>query len=212
MTAATIRVLLCDDHVIVREGLRRVLEAVGDIEVVASASDGDQGAEAAILLRPDVVLMDLSMPTVDGAEATRRILADFPEARIVVLTSFAEESRVLEALDAGAIGYLLKDAEPHDLVRAIRAAADGEAPLDPRAARAVMANRAKGDPLAEMSEREREVLALVGDGLPNKVIAIQLGITETTVKAHLTRIYRQLGVDSRTQAALVARRRDLSTR
>ena len=204
MAQAPIRVLICDDHPIVRDGLRLLLDAVDDIEVVDTASDGEQGIQAAARLRPDVVLMDLAMPTVDGVAATRRITSELPGTHVVALTSFSGHARVLEAIDAGAIGYLLKDAEANDVIRAIRAAAAGDSPLDPRAARAVV-SRSAADPLDGMTAREREVLALLSAGLPNKIIARRLEITETTVKAHLTRIYRHLGVDDRTQAALWAK-------
>jgi DNA-binding NarL/FixJ family response regulator len=199
-----IRVVLCDDHVMVREGLKRVIEGAEAIEVVASASDGDEGVEATVRLRPDVVLMDLAMPNLDGVEATRRIAAEAPECRVLVLTSFSESARVLEALDAGARGYILKDAAAPELVRAIEAVAAGESPLDPRAARAVVSRQAAGDPARGLSEREREVLVLVADGLATKAIARRLGIAEPTVRAHLTRIYREIGVSDRTQAALWA--------
>ncbi len=205
MTAgAAIRVVLCDDHVMVREGLRRVIDGVEGIEVVASASDGEEGIEATLRLRPDVVLMDLAMPGVDGVAATRRIAAEAPDVSVVVLTSFADRSQVLDAVDAGASSYVLKDASVEEVVRAIRSAAAGEAPLDPRVARTVLARSALGDPFAALSDREREVLALVADGIPSKTIARRLGITEPTVRAHLTRIYRHIGVDDRTQAALWA--------
>jgi DNA-binding NarL/FixJ family response regulator len=207
MSPDPIRVLICDDHPIVRDGLRLLLDAVEDIDVVATASDGEEGVRAATRLRPDVVLMDLAMPRVDGVAATRRITAELPGTHVVALTSFAGHARVLEAIDAGAIGYLLKDAEATDVVRAIRAAAVGDSPLDPRAARAVV-SRSAADPLDRMTAREREVLALLSAGLPNKLIARRLDISETTVKAHLTRIYRHLGVDDRTQAALWAKEHD----
>ncbi|MEY2535698.1 MAG: hypothetical protein QOF29_3608, partial [bacterium] len=206
----TIRVLLCDDHVIVREGLRVLLDGIDGIEVVGTASDGAEAVEAAARLRPDVVLMDLVMPKVDGIAATRSITAWVPGTRVVALTSFAGNARVLEALDAGATGYLLKDAEAADVVRAIRAAAAGGAPLHPRAARAVVSVPGEGDPLAGMSSREQDVLRLIAAGLTNHVIAERLGICDTTVKAHLTRIYRQIGVADRTQAALWADERGLS--
>jgi DNA-binding NarL/FixJ family response regulator len=210
-TGGAIRVLLCDDHVMVREGLKRVIDGVEGIDVVASVSDGEEGVEATRRLRPDVVLMDLAMPGVDGVEATRRIAAEAPESQVVVLTSFAEQSRVLEAIDAGATGYVLKDASVDEVVRAIHAAAAGDAPLDPRVAR-VLVSRTAEDPFAVLSEREREVLALVADGVPSKTIARRLGITEPTVRAHLTRIYRQIGVDDRTQAALWAVERGMGRR
>ena len=200
-----IRVLLCDDHAVVREGLARLLESTDGIEVVGTAADGAEGVAATIALRPDVVLMDLAMPNVDGVAATRRIVAEAPETRVVVLTSFSDNRRIHDALDAGARGYLLKDAEASEVVRAIRAAARGEAPLDPRVARAVLARGTTPAPLAGMTAREREVLALLGTGMANKVIARRLGISEATVKAHLTRIFRQIGVTDRTQAAIWAR-------
>jgi DNA-binding NarL/FixJ family response regulator len=210
MSAAppTIRVLLCDDHVVVREGLARLLDNAEGIEVVGVASDGQEGLDEARAKRPDVILMDLSMPRLDGVSATRAIKAELPDTYIVVLTSFADRERVLEAIDAGAAGYLLKDADGPEVVRAIRAAAAGDAPLDPRAARAVLTSRSQATPMTNLTPREREVLALVGSGLSNKVIAIRLGISEATVKAHLTRIYQQIGVTDRTQAALWAREHD----
>ncbi|MDX6378407.1 MAG: hypothetical protein QOE98_2710 [Gaiellaceae bacterium] len=201
----TIRVLLCDDHVVVREGLARLLDNAEGIEVVGVASDGEEGLEEARAKRPDVILMDLSMPRLDGVSATRAIVAELPETYVVVLTSFADRDRVLEAIDAGAAGYVLKDSDGAEVVRAIRAAAAGDAPLDPRAARAVLTRRSYPTPATSLTPRERQVLALVGAGLSNKVIAIRLGISEATVKAHLTRIYQQIGVTDRTQAALWAR-------
>ena len=192
---------------VVREGLARVLENAAGIEVVGVASDGQAGLEAARATRPDVILMDLSMPRLDGVAATRAIIAELPETYIVVLTSFADRDRVLEAIDAGAAGYVLKDSDGAEVVRAIHAAAAGDAPLDPRAARAVLTSRSRSTPATSLTPREREVLALVGAGLSNKVIAIRLGISEATVKAHLTRVYQQIGVTDRTQAALWARER-----
>jgi DNA-binding NarL/FixJ family response regulator len=152
-----------------------------------------------------VVLIDLSMPRLDGIAATARIVAARPEARVVVLTAFADRERILGALDAGALGYLLKDATPDELLGGIRAAARGEAPLAPKAASELLAARA-GRRDAGLSEREREVLELVAEGLPNKLIAIRLEISEKTVKAHLTRVFERIGVTDRTQAALWARR------
>ena len=203
--AAAIRVLLCDDHAVVREGLARLLDRTEGIEVVGSAADGVEAVAAALAVRPDVVLMDLAMPNLDGIGATRRIVAEAPGANVVVLTSFGDNTRIHDALDAGALGYLLKDAEAAEVVRAIRAASRGEAPLDPRVARLVLARGTTPAALSGMTAREREVLALLGTGLPNKVIARRLGISEATVKAHLTRIFRQIGVTDRTQAAIWAR-------
>jgi DNA-binding NarL/FixJ family response regulator len=202
-------VLVCDDHVLVREGLRRLLEGQEGIDVIADAADGIACVEAAARLRPDVVLMDLVMPRVDGVEATRRILSALPDAKVVVLTSFADQARILDAIDAGAVGYLLKDAPADQVIGGIRAAARGDAFLDPRAARAVMTRHSARGPALEMTNREREVLSLLAAGLSNKVIARRLEIAEGTVKAHLTSIYRQIGVDSRSQAALWARERGL---
>jgi DNA-binding NarL/FixJ family response regulator len=202
-----IRVAIVDDHALVRAGLEELLEADAEIAVIGTAADG---AEAVVLVEheePDVVLMDLSMPRVDGVEATRRIAASGTRARIVALTSFSERDRVLAAMDAGAVGYLLKDAEPEELRKAIRAAARGESPLSPKAAAALVAARGERGQGPELSGREREVLALVAKGMPNKLIARRLEISEKTVKGHLTRIYAQIGVSDRTQAAIWARER-----
>src|SRR5215218_2762629 len=200
-----IKVLLVDDNAVVREGLARMLGHTEGIDVVGSAADGEEAIAAARALSPDVVLMDLAMPNLDGIAATRRIRAEQPAARVVVLTSFSDNARILDAIDAGAGGYLLKDAEGAEVVRAIQAAARGEAPLDPRVARAVLAHGTTPSALNGMTAREREVLALLGTGLANKVIARRLGISEATVKAHLTRIFRQIGVRDRTSAAMWAR-------
>jgi len=200
-----IRVVVADDHAVVRQGLAELLGGEDDIEVVGTARDG---AEAHALLpsaRPDVFLMDLSMPGVDGIEATRRIIADAPEASIVVLTSFVDQKRILEALHAGACGYILKDAHAHEVFAAVRAAAAGESPLDPKVARVLLDSRRAGTAASPLSPREQEVLRLVGEGLANKQIARRLGITERTVKAHLTNVFQALGVTDRTQAALWAR-------
>ena len=148
--------------------------------------------------------MDIEMPNLNGIEATKRIMEANGEVQVVVLTSFADREKIEAALDAGAIGYLLKDAEPEDVIRGVQAAARGESPLAPKAARALLAARAER-PELQLSERELDVLRCVGEGLPNKLIARKLGISEKTVKAHLTRIFQQLGVTDRTQAALWAR-------
>jgi len=201
----TIRVVVADDHAVVRSGLEQLLATAADIELVATAGNGGEAAEVVARERPDVVLMDLSMPEVDGVEATRRIIAADPDARVVVLTSFADDRHISEALQAGAIGYVLKHAEPDELLGAIRAAAAGDAPLDPKAAR-VLLNSRKVRSDQQLSAREEEVLRLVMAGLANKQIARRLGIAERTVKAHLTNIFARIEVTDRTQAALWAER------
>jgi DNA-binding NarL/FixJ family response regulator len=204
-----IRVLVVDDHTIVRNGLVQLLAAAGDLEVIGSAGDGPTAVALSAEHRPDVVLMDLSMPGMSGIEATRLIGERAPGSQVLVLTSFVDRDRVVEALEAGAIGYLLKDAEPDELISGIRSAARGESPLDPRAARTMLAAQRSTGPLESLTEREREVLTLVADGLPNKQIARQLGISEKTVKAHLTSAFRTIGVDDRVQAGIWARRQGL---
>ena len=204
-----IKVLLADDHGVIRDGLGRLIEALPDVELAGVASDGEQAVDRARALRPDVVLMDLEMPRLDGIEATRRILAERPQTAVLVLTSFSDRPRILGALEAGACGYLLKDVSSDEVAEGIRAAARGESPLDPRAARTVLMARREPDPLDALSAREREVLLLLVEGLPNKLIARRLEISEKTVKAHLTRIFRVLDVTDRTQAALWAERQGL---
>ncbi len=199
-----IRVLLAEDHSLVRAGLERLLATADDIEVVGGAADGAEAVTLAAETSPDVVLMDLSMPNLDGIEATRAILGENERVQIVILTSLSDRARILAALDAGAVGYLLKDSEPEELIGAVRAAARGESPLDPRAARTVLSARATHEQ-AQLSDREREVLRCVAAGMPNKLIARELGISEKTVKAHLTRVFQQIGVTDRTQAALWAK-------
>jgi DNA-binding NarL/FixJ family response regulator len=200
-----IRVVIVDDHGLVRAGLEELLSAAEDIEVVATAANGEEAVAAVERERPDVVLMDLSMPALDGVEATRLAISAQPDVRVVALTSFAESDRVLRALDAGAVGYLLKASDPQELQSGIRAAARGESPLDPKAARAVLAARRKTRTEPEFSPREREVLELLAEGLPNKLIARRLEISEKTVKTHLTRVFQAVGATDRTQAALWAR-------
>jgi DNA-binding NarL/FixJ family response regulator len=204
-----IRVLIVDDHAVVRAGLERLLTHVDDFSVIGSVADGKEAVAVALAERPDVVLMDLSMPNMGGIAATEAIVARADDVRVVVLTSYSDRDRILNALDAGAVGYLLKDADPPELIAGIRAAADGESPLHPKAASAVLRARAERKPAQELSEREREVLELVADGLSNQKIAVRLGISEKTVKAHLTSVFRQLGVDDRTQAAVWARQNGL---
>jgi DNA-binding NarL/FixJ family response regulator len=200
-----IRVAIVDDHAVVRGGLQQLLSAEHDLEVVGTASGGDEAYELVQRASPDVVLMDLSMPGVDGIEATRRIVRDSPAVHVVVLTSFADKKRILDALEAGAVGYLLKDADPAEVAVAVRAAVAGGSPLDPKAAKVLLEARRDSRPAASLTARELEVLALVADGLANKNIARRLGISERTVKSHLTSVFQAIGVVDRTQAALWAR-------
>ena len=204
-----ISVLLADDHLVVRTGLSQLLDSFEDIEVVGAAADGEEAVAMATEHEPDVVLMDLSMPGTDGVEATRRIISSRPETRVVVFTSFSDRERIIEALDAGAIGYLLKDAEPGEIHRGIQAAARGESPLAPKAAHALISARTERKPSSTLTDREREVLILLAQGLANKQIARRLGIAEKTVKAHLTNVFQRIGVADRTQAALWAERNGL---
>jgi DNA-binding NarL/FixJ family response regulator len=198
-----------DDHTIVRDGLVQLLRSHPGMEVVGAAGDGAGAVALCLEHHPDVALMDLSMPGMGGVEATRRIAEQAPGVQDVVLTTFMDRERIVDALNAGAIGYLLKDAEPDELIRGIHAAARGESPLDPRAARTMLhAQRAPG-PLDTLTDREREVLALVAEGLPNKQIGRRLQISEKTVKAHLTSVFRAIGVNDRMQAGLWARRNGL---
>lgn len=209
-----IRVVLADDHAVVRRGLTGLLESTDDLEVVGVARDGSEAVALVREHRPDVAVMDLQMPVLDGVEATRAIVADQLGTEVLVLTSFSDHARIDAAIEAGAVGYLLKDAEPDVLLDGIRAVARGESPLDPRAARRLISraspSRADVGP-DELSPRETEVLRLVVAGLLNKQIASRLGITERTVKAHLTSVYQRIGVADRTQAALWAERHDLRT-
>jgi DNA-binding NarL/FixJ family response regulator len=205
-----ISVLVAEDHSVMRGGLVELLGVADDLEVVGTAANGAEAIELARELRPDVVLMDISMPGVDGIEATGPILEAEPDTRVVMLTAFSDRDRVVAALDAGAIGYLLKDSEPDEVLEAIRAAARGDAPLAPRAARHLLAARSE-EQRADLSKREREVLALVTEGLPNKLIARRLEISEKTVKAHLTSVFQRIGVSDRTQAALWAQRHGIGT-
>lgn len=203
-----IRVLVVDDHAVVRRGLVQLLDQAEGLAVVGQAADG---AEALTLYQDssaDVVVMDLQMAGMDGVTATRELVSADPAAQVLVLTSFSDTERILGALDAGALGYVLKDAEPDDLIDAVRAVARGESPLHPRAARLLLTARRSGSRGGALTPREREVLALVREGLANKQIARRLGISERTVKAHLTAIFAALGVQGRTQAALWAEREE----
>jgi DNA-binding NarL/FixJ family response regulator len=206
-----IRVVLVDDHAMVRAGLQQLLDGDQGIDVVGVASDGAVAVDVVQAERPDVVLMDLQMPGTDGVSATRQIHDLLPDTQIVILTSFSDRDRIVGALDAGAVGYLLKDAEPDEILVGIRAAARGESPLHPRAARELLVarsdpNRGRDVGTAELTPREVEVLVLVREGLANKQIARRLGISERTVKAHLTSCFQRIGVSDRTQAALWAAR------
>jgi DNA-binding NarL/FixJ family response regulator len=198
------RIVVVDDHALVRDGVVRLLDSADDIEVVATAAGGAEALEVVASVNPDVVLMDLSMPGLDGVEATKRLSVDYPEVKVLVLTTFADQRRILDALDAGAAGYLLKDADPDAVIAAIRSVVAGGAPLDPKAARVLLDSRRTPRQARQLSTREREVLALLATGMANKQIARRLGIAERTVKAHLSSIFQQLGVTDRTQAALWA--------
>jgi DNA-binding NarL/FixJ family response regulator/class 3 adenylate cyclase len=206
--SAPIRVMLVDDHTVVRRGLRGFLELLRDMEVVGEAENGSQAVAAADRLQPDVILMDLLMPEMDGLTAIARIKADHPEIEIVAVTSFIEEEKVTSALEAGASGYLLKDAEADEVANAIRAAYAGEVHLDPAVARMLaqrIRNKRTGDePVEELTAREKEVLAQLGKGASNKEIAYALSITERTARTHVSNILGKLGLASRTQAALWA--------
>jgi NarL family two-component system response regulator LiaR len=209
---ATSRVLLADDHALVRAGTRLFLEGYDDIDVVGEAADGSQAARLAAELHPDVVLMDLAMPGVDGVEATRRIKAAQPDIEVIVLTSFVEDDQVIAVIQAGAIGYVLKSADPADIVAAIRSARRGEVHLDPAVARRMMQvmSRPKTPELPEpLTERELEVLRLLARGAANKEIARELGVVEKTAKGHVGNILAKLGLTSRTQAVIYALRHNL---
>ncbi len=208
-----IRVLLVDDHAMVRRGMRDFLSLHDDIEVVGEAADGAAGVEQAKALQPDIVVMDLMMPNLDGIEATGRIKAALPDVEVIALTSFIEESRVVAAIEAGASGFLLKDAEADELAAAIRSAAAGEVHLDPAVATIVARRMRDGgrgsaadqeDGIGTLTARERDVLARVARGYPNRQIASDLGITERTARTHVSNILAKLGLTSRTQAALLA--------
>ena len=210
-----IRVFLAEDHAIVRKGVRALLATEPDIEVVGEAADGREAIAEVTRLRPDVTLMDLMLPEIDGIEAIRRITAAWPDAVILVVTSFATDDKVFPAVKAGARGYLLKDSSPEDLVRAIRQVHRGEASLHPSIARKVLQELARGserpptpDPL---TPREVEVLRLVARGLGNQQIADSLTLSEATVRTHVSTILGKLHLASRTQAALYALREGLAS-
>jgi hypothetical protein len=200
-----IRLLIVDDHSVVRRGLETLLGTFADIEIVGTAADGLEAVQLAAERHPDIILMDLSMPNLDGFDATRQILAANPNIRIVALTSFSEQRKVFDAISAGAIGYLLKDSTPAELVEGVRGAYAGESPLDPKAARVLIEGQRNPVVLPTLSPREWEVAMVLSEGLTNKDIGKKLGISERTVKAHLTAIFSKLEVSDRTQAAIWVR-------
>ena len=210
-----IRVLLADDHSVVRQGLRTFLELQEEIEVVGEASDGVEAVAAVEKLKPDVVLMDLVMPRLDGIEAIRRIHEQRPSTRVLALTSFVDDDKVFPAVRAGAAGYLLKDVEPPELVHAIRAVHDGEALLHPAVAARLMEEVASDGrfdrPDDVLTAREREVIGLIARGRANKAIALELGVSEKTVKSHVSNIFGKFGLTDRTQAALYAVRHGIAS-
>ncbi|MBI4786328.1 MAG: response regulator transcription factor [Chloroflexi bacterium] len=208
-----IRVLIVDDHAMVRQGIATFIELQDDIELVGEAANGREAMARVAQLRPDVVLMDLVMPEMDGVTATREIRARHPEVKVLALTSFVNDTQIAPVLQAGAAGYLLKDLSAGELMQAIRAAYRGETPLAPAVAKklveGIAAPRAEPDALAQLTEREREVLALLGRGLSNKEIAAQLSISEKTAKFHVSGILGKLRLADRTQAALFAAKHGL---
>ena len=208
-----IRVLIADDHAVVRRGLRTYLELQDDVEVVAEAGDGEAAVREAARHEPDIVLLDLAMPQLDGVAALRRLRAEVPEARVLVLTSFGEDDRLFAALRGGASGFLLKDTEPADLVRAIRTAHAGQSALSPAVATRVVEQLAAGGgrprALDLLTPRELEVLRLIARGRSNKRIALELGVAEKTVKTHVGHVLSKLDLSDRTQAALYAVREGL---
>ena len=209
----TIRILVCDDQALVRSGFQMILEAQPDIEVVGEAEDGREAIDLANRLLPDVILMDVRMPTLDGVEATRRLVAQGTEARVLILTTFDLDEYVYDAIRAGASGFLLKDVRPAQLVEAIRVVAAGDALLAPSVTRRlldrfaeVLPARDQGPPpqLASLTERELEVLRLVAEGLSNAEVAERLFLSETTVKTHVSSVLRKLDLRDRVQAVVLA--------
>lgn len=207
-----ITVVIADDHELVRIGISQFLANQPNIEVLAAVANGLEALAAVAEHHPDIILMDLMMPEMDGVEATARLAASAPDTRVLVLTSFSDRERILDAIDAGAVGYLLKDSEPDELLRGIEAVARGESPLSPKAAQTILTARKERQQSSELSPREREVLIELAQGLTNKQIAQRLGISEKTVKTHLVNVFQRIGVEDRTQAALWAERRGLLPR
>jgi NarL family two-component system response regulator LiaR len=204
-----IRVLIVDDHAVVRRGLRAFLDLQPEVEVVGEAADGVGAEQMTSTLRPDVVLMDLVMPNTDGIATIRRLRAAREKPTVLVLTSFLDDVHVFAALQAGAAGYLLKDVQPDELVRAIRHVHQGESALHPKVAARLVQHTAQPAGFADFTPRERDVLRLLAEGFANKEIARRLSLSEKTVKTHVSNILQKLGVADRTQAALLAVRRGL---
>ena len=210
--AMPIRILIADDHSVVRQGLRMFLELDTDLEVIGEASNGSEAVQMCQTLRPDVVLMDMLMPVMDGVTATARIRAELPDTEVIALTSVLDDGTVVGAVKAGAIGYLLKDTQAEELRRAIKAAHAGQVQLSPQAAaRLVKEVRVPESPVTGLTDRETDVLKLLAQGKANKEIAASLSIGEKTVKTHVSAILGKLGVQSRTQAALYAAQQGLVT-
>lgn len=201
-----IRILIVDDHAVVRQGLKMFLGLDPELEIIGEAVDGKQALHMARELKPDVVLMDLLMPVMDGIQATAAVRAELPDTEVIALTSVLEDSSVVGAIRAGAIGYLLKDTQSDELIRSIKAAADGQVQLSPRAAARLMREVRTPENPETLTERETDVLRLLAEGKANKEIAHQLSIGEKTVKTHVSNILSKLNVSSRTQAALYAAR------
>lgn len=207
-----IKVLLVDDHTVVRRGLRMVFEAEDDFEIVGEAENGEQALARTAELRPDVVVMDLLMPVMNGVEATRTLRVSHPGVEVVALTSVLEDRMVIDVVEAGAAGYMLKESRPDDLFEAVRAAARGEVRLDPRAQQRLVREVRAPQIREPLTEREIEVLRLIASGATNKSIAQRLDVAEATVKTHVSNLLSKLGLRSRTQAALYALREGLVER
>lgn len=199
-----IRILIADDHSVVRQGLKMFLALDSDLEIVGEASNGREAVDLVSKLRPDIVLMDLLMPVMDGIEATEVIRRDYPDTEVIALTSVLEDALILRAIRAGAIGYLLKDTQAEELNRAIKAAAAGQVQLSPQATNRLLRGLSEPEPMDILSERETEVLKMLAMGKSNKQIAKEFVISETTVKSHVSNILMKLNLNSRTQAALYA--------
>ena len=214
MTGKTLRILIADDHAIVREGLEAILSTQPDLDLVGTATNGLEAVSLSKELHPDVILIDLVMPQMDGLAAIKSIRADDPQARILVLTSFADDERIFPAIKAGAMGYLLKDTLPHDLLQAIRDVSDGKVSLHPEIARRMVReiNQPAERAINTLTEREQETLCLIAKGLSNQEIAAAMGIHENTVAKYVSALLGKLGLASRTQAALYAVRNGLVRR